>query len=112
MRRSANLRAARREKASAKGQEMSAQRFPAGADVRRGPCDGLWCLTKSDQDVVPARVGPSWRQALAMDLCANCLADFAVAGNVILEAHVYVLAADGLFHEVKGDVMTTELADP
>ena len=89
---------------------MSApQPFPLGAAVKDGFCDGVYCfMHPAEVLVVEARVGSSWRTALDMDLCANCLADFVVGGTVITNAHIYALALDGLFHEVKGDV-TTEL---
>ena len=83
----------------------AAQPFPAGADTRPGHCAGVFCQGRP-ATVVAARVGPSWRQALALDLCADCLADFAVANLAQLTAggepvHVYAQGRDELFHEVK-----------
>ena len=90
---------------------MSGEQFPAGAGVRRGYCDGVYCFTKREKsDVLPVRLGPSWRKAIDMHLCASCLADFVAAGTVIESAHLYALAIDGLYREVKGDI-TTELVD-
>lgn len=71
------------------------------------------------------RVGPTWRTALALELCADCFADFAVADAVIPpdvkvvavdfpaggaevieipHLHLYAESTDGLYHEVKGSV--------
>lgn len=87
------------------------QPFPLGAAVRRGYCDGVFCFTKREKEpVADMRLGATWRTALAMDLCAGCLADFVKAGTVIDNARVYVLALDGLYHEVKGGV-TPELVE-
>jgi hypothetical protein len=89
---------------------MSApQPFPLGTAVQNGNCDGVYCFMHPVEVLVAsAKVGPSWRNAVSMDLCANCLADFAAAGTVITQAHTYVLGLDGLYHEVKG-TLTTEL---
>jgi hypothetical protein len=78
---------------------MSTQKFPAGAVVRAGECQAPYCLDRR-ADVVPAMCGATYRTALNMDLCAECLADFA-AGAPVIPAHVYALATDGLYHEVK-----------
>jgi hypothetical protein len=105
---------------------VSGQPFPPGADVGRGRCrapahvgDPLEQLA-----VVHARLGPTWRQAQDVSLCADCLADFAVAASAfppdvkvinvdfpdgravateVPRLHVYVLAEDGRFHEVTGE---------
>jgi len=83
---------------------VTACRFPVGAHTERGRCDGLFCRGATvDADVVPARVGRSWRTALSMRLCADCLADFAVAGD--LGCHVYALGTDGLYRAVEGEVV-------
>jgi hypothetical protein len=115
------------------GRLVSGQPFPAGAVILRGQCDGVYCrdLHRTD-DVVDAMVGPSYRQAQAMSLCADCLADFAVApkvfdalgippdvvihvaemgpdGTPTVEAlgqafRVWAKGTDGLYHEVKGEL--------
>jgi hypothetical protein len=113
---------------------MTAQPFPDGAVIRRGRCGGVFCRDAiGDADVVDARVGPTWREAMPMDLCAECLADFAVANvaippdvkliNVdfpggrarvteIPRFRVYVKAAgDGLYHEVTGE-LTADIHEP
>lgn len=82
---------------------MKACRFPTGAHTKQGRCEGLFCRARWDEvEVVPARAGRSLRDALAMRLCADCLADFAVAGD--LGVHVYALAGDGRFHAVEGEI--------
>ena len=85
---------------------MTAQQFPLGAAVKDGYCDGVYCISRGDSQLVAeARVGTSYVVAQPMDLCADCLADFVAGANVIPSAHVYALALDGLFHELKGDVL-------
>jgi hypothetical protein len=108
---------------------MTGQPFPQGAKVRRAGCVGAFCGGDGDftvKPVVAARIGPTWRTARAVgDLCADCLADFAVMsaspelpaifvvdpigpGDVqateLPRLRVWAEAEDGLFHEVRGDV--------
>lgn len=76
-------------------------------------------------DVIHARLGVTWETAEDVSLCADCLADFAVAlagippdvkvinvdfpggyarATEIPHLRVFVLATDGRFHEVKGEL--------
>jgi hypothetical protein len=75
------------------------QRFPAGATVKLGTCAGL--CRRTGVDVVSARVGPTYRQAKDMPLCAECLGDF-VTGAPVMGVHVYALTDDFLYHEIRG----------
>ena len=95
---------------------MTAQPFPEGARLHSGFCAGVFCRDGAQrQDVVESMVGPSYRQALAMDLCSDCLADFALGstdetiyetmralGLDVGRMHVWARGQDGLFHEVAG----------
>ena len=88
---------------------MTAQFFPEGASVRQGFCDGVYCFRLTTKvDVVPAGIGPSWHQAVEMDLCASCLANFIVGGVLIESAHIFALALDGFYRECKGDVLVED----
>jgi len=82
------------------------QRFPAGAELRVGTCtaplhdpllDGAGPL-----EVATVRlrlgVGPALERAYFM--CAECLADFAVAG--VSGAYVQVRAVDGEWYAIEG----------
>lgn len=100
------------------------QPFPDGASVRLGYCAGAFCRDeRKGGEVVRCRVGPTWRTALDIELCADCLADFAVADQAIPDGvqlfavvgrpggnaepleiphmHIYAEATDGRYHEVK-----------
>ena len=79
------------------------QRFPAGAEIRTGLCTAPLHNGPAG-DVVPVRlrlgVGPGIERAYFM--CAECLADFAVAH--IAGAYVLARGTDGEWHEVGGTV--------
>lgn len=77
------------------------QRFPEGADPHPGRCASRLCRAPA-ADVVAARLGATWREALEVMLCAECLADMA-AGADVIGAHVFALCDDGLFREVRYD---------
>jgi hypothetical protein len=79
---------------------VSAQSFPDGASVRIGVCDAPLHRGGACCEVVRARLGPSWRTAGALVLCAECLADFVVSPAPVV-AHVWAEATDGLYHEVE-----------
>jgi len=105
---------------------VTKQPFPPGADTHRGLCDGVYCRDDFKlRDVVDALVGETYRQAGLVRLCANCLADFAVMATMvppdvkmiqvdfpdghavateIPHLRVWAKGADGLFHEVRGEV--------
>jgi hypothetical protein len=80
----------------------SSQSFPDGADVFIGDCDGL--CHRLAVHIAYARIGPSWRQAIDVHLCAECLADY-VIGAPMVNGHVYAMATDGLYRELKGDLV-------
>jgi len=104
----------------------STQPFPAGAKIMAGPCGGVYCrgVKPTIKPVVRAMVGPTYRQAMEITLCADCLADFAVVNGpdmpsihvpdvdssgaitfrMIERFKVWAEGEDGLFHEVKGDL--------
>jgi hypothetical protein len=81
------------------------QKFPAGAKVETGNCDGL--CRRRQLEVAPTRLGPNFRLALEYRYCAECLADY-ILGAPVMGGHVYVLADDGLFHEVMAGEMVGE----
>lgn len=105
------------------------QHFPAGAKVIEAGCAGVYCGGDGDftiKPVVRAFVGPTPETAQRnplLTLCADCLADFAVANapdfptihvpevvdgaitfRMLERFHVYAEGEDGDFHEVKGEV--------
>lgn len=85
------------------------QRFPAGAELRVGRCTAP--LHDPDRDgaggleVATVRlrlgIGPAGLEH-GYYMCAECLADFAVAG--LSGAYVLVKGIDGAWHEVTGTV--------
>ena len=79
---------------------MSGSRFPEGAEIRFGRCNGLCQSDGVDVAVARLRIGRGPNLEYGMFLCVECLADFAVAG--ISGASVWVRAIDGEFHEVEG----------
>lgn len=105
----------------------TSQPFPDGAEIRIGYCGGAFCRDdRRAAEVVPCMVGPTYREAMALELCADCLADFAVVNDAI-PADVKVVAVDfpggraevhdvprfrvfarssrdGLYHEVTGNM--------
>jgi len=74
------------------------QPFPEGAAVGWGRCQAPICH-HGDGPVVDAKVGDTWRTAVDVSVCADALADFAIA-PAALGGHVWARATDGLFHEV------------
>jgi hypothetical protein len=85
------------------------QRFPAGARARPGLCGApLHDGGRIDIPVVAMRIGlagagpdPGFPQ---MTVCADCLADFAIAALGNLAA--YVEADDRRWHQVEGRLLT------
>lgn len=105
------------------------QPFPAGALIFRAGCSGVYCGGDGDftvKSVVRAYIGPTPEAAQRnplVTLCADCLADFAVASSpdmptihvpevvdgaitfrLLERFHVYAEGTDGHFHEVRGEV--------
>ena len=86
-----------------------AQPFPLGCAVKDGYCDGVYCISRGDSQLVAsARVGPEQD----MDLCADCLADFAGGARQIPTVHVYAVALDGVYHELTRDGTELLEAEP
>lgn len=81
------------------------QRFPAGAELRHGRCTApLHDPATGPLEVATVRlrlgVGPAIEHGYY--LCAECLADFAVAH--LPGAYVLAKGTDGDWHEVAGTV--------
>jgi hypothetical protein len=83
---------------SVNGHPQAVQQFPRHAATFMAECAGL--CKRRNVEVVSARVGLTWRQAIEFHMCAECLAEF-VTGAEAMGGHVYVQALDGLFHEVR-----------
>jgi hypothetical protein len=79
------------------GEAGPTQQFPAGTARHVANCAGL--CGRDGVIVACARVGKTWRLAVDLHLCAECLADFAV-GAPVMCGHVYVLCTDDLYREV------------
>ena len=82
------------------------QRFPTGAELRVGRCTAPLHEPAPNGSIEVATVrlrlgvGPAIEHGYFM--CAECLADFAVAG--LPGAYVLVVGTDGDWHEVAGTV--------